>query len=956
MFCTNCGTKLEDGSIFCTNCGSKLIDSNIAEVSSNGVAETNKVVDASTGVEVNGVIDASSVVDSSAVADASAMNTSEVAEPQVAENKDLEAEIQDTYNLTQEQQVPNGQAEVSAEQPELGQQWENAEAGEPVAFCTSCGTQLDKDSEFCTNCGAKVAVTAPDEQPMQQVTAPDEQPMQQVTAPDEQPLQQVTAPDEQPMQQVTAGPAQAETPVSNQGLPTPVQGSNQVQDVDSTSVKTKKSKKGLFAAIIILAVLVLGAGGFIIFSKITLGKLGDSVETFKALVAEKGLDNIEEYSNLIEEAEEKASGWLLFGAADMEKRLEEATAECILLSEDLVKIKVKISDFENLDKTLIMDSNQIATINEYVSSLNDAISAGDKDEAENILAELESYKNILVSDSRSYVESLLADLKNYYNHDFSAEDWNLLENEFAMVENYINANEFVKAKDQISTSNTKIAEIEERIIMEKEAEAFATLNAKPQTLTVMISDVMYNEESYRNEFEAALEAELGIDIVFHQITDGYSDGVKTSIASGYMPDVFYLSRDMYKEYQDKGLLVDITQYWNESELLSSSNFYGKEAMERLQIDGKLYGFSPVRGYTNVIYIRKSWLEQAGLSVPKTYDEFYQMLAAFSDNNMDGKDTYGMTAPGFISVEEPYTSFLQPFYQKAIADIYQNSSGEWIDGFEQQDMLDALYRLQDAYSKGYLDPGMADRTTKDAITEFGSGKCGVISLWEGVGADFLTNELKKNGIEDDIIVMEPLAEMGGYIGTEPGVFVITTNCKNPGGVVKYFFEPMLDGGTVQKLWTYGVEGYHWAAADATKPQDLESQEVTTEQESTTSTEEGLPNQLATLQYQSMVANTYNYNFIDPLRALAAFKDGDPGLTMISDIAELSSKIANQYYMPYQNVIFNDTYWRSFGDIQSKRIATIYSVIKDSVDPLIAMEDYKTYTQSIMNQVLTELNQY
>ena len=35
--------------------------------------------------------------------------------------------------------------------------------------------------------------------------------------------------------------------------------------------------------------------------------------------------------------------------------------------------------------------------------------------------------------------------------------------------------------------------------------------------------------------------------------------------------------------------------------------------------------------------------------------------------------------------------------------------------------------------------------------------------------------------------------------------ITSACQNPEGVFKYFIDPILDGGEVQTLWQYGVEG-------------------------------------------------------------------------------------------------------------------------------------------------------
>lgn len=868
MFCANCGSMLEDGSMFCSNCGSKI---------------------------------------------ESAIEDSKRSEEQ-------SSEIEDEQSSVVEEQ---SSVEAQAEEPVLEetQPMEEVQPMEEIlSFCNTCGVLLDKDCVFCANCGSRF--TPVEEKVPQQPEINPAKPM----------MQQFAAPDETPKVE--------EPKLSQQAAQTPLQGVPVEQEQVTTIQSTKKrSKKGLVAAIIVFTVLVLGAGGFLIFSKITLGKLGDSVAAFKTLATEKGLEDLEEYATLIKDGEEKSKGWIMFGASDLEKKLDQATTDCIELSDGLIELKAKRSNYENLSQSLILEGNQEGTINDYLAKFDEAITLADTEEATKVLSELEDLRSTIINDNTVSIRTLMDDLNNYNNSDFSQEDWDTLNKELTIAENYILANEFVKAKDQILNCSATIASIEEKIANDKEAEAIATLYAKPQTLTVMISQVMYDDVNYRNEFEKALEAEIGIDIEFAQIqTENYYDAVNMSFVAGVLPDVVYLSTDMYKEFQHSGVLTDLTDYWYDSELLASNHFYGEETMERLKIDGRLYGFTPVRGSTCVTYIRKSWLDKVGLSVPKTYDEFYQMLAAFTEKKVGGKGTYGMTAPGFLENSEPYTSFLQPFYQNAVVDVYQNASGEWVDGFAQQEMVDALYRLQEAYQHGYLDKDMAKREVNDAIAEFGSGKCGVISLWEGIGADLLTDELKKNGIEDDIIVMEPLAEMGSYIGGEPGVFVISSDCKSPGGVVKYFFEPMLDGGAVQKLWTYGVEGYHWNTAEAT-----------------TEGSNGLQSSIVTLPYPSMNPITYNYNLIDPLRALAYFKDTDPGLGMISDIAVQSSAIANQYYKPYQSVKYSESYWNLFGQIQTERVATINKIMVDGIDPITALEEYQAQMQYNMEQVLSEMNQ-
>ncbi len=947
MFCAYCGTKLEDGSVFCSNCGKKTIDSTIGSmvdhttestedssinsaVDSTVVESTvnstldstvdstinntiNNTVDSTVDSTINNTVD-STEVDSTINNSTDSTETIEVGLEVAGLEVEREADnAQVMPNIPTEESTIDRNVEESTKQIDYQLSEQAATNDEGFATevkidmraCSVCGTLLEHDSVFCSNCGSRVTAVG----------------------------QELNL----------SNPNGYINPVETHMASSGISEEEQLSLTKNDKKQKAKSKKRLIIAAAIMAVLLLGLGGFFIYTKVTLGNLEDRVIAFENLVIDKGLEGYEEYAALIKEAKEKAEGWNVFGVSELEDRLLVATKDCESLSQELASLMIKKSDYENLGLAFIMDSSQENTILNYLENFDTAIAMADAEKAKQILTSLATEKTSLITDNQIYLDSLLQDLYNYENPDFTPEDWEEYNDQVTLAEYYMNNFQFIQARDQIYYCEESRADIEQRIITEKEAATIALLYAKPETLNVMISDVIYNDTSYRYEFEQALEAELGIDVIFEQYeADSYYDAVNTVFASNTMPDVVYLSQDMYKEFQSKGYLLDITQYWQESSLLGASNYYGEDAMERLKIDGKIYGFTPVRGYTSVTYIRQSWLEELGLSVPTNYEEFYQMLVAFTENKMgeNNSSSYGMTAPGFLYNSEPYTSFLQEFYQDAVPEIYQASNGEWVDGFDQQEMVDALYRLQDAYNLGLLDQSMANRSVMDAISEFGSGKCGVISLWEGDGADYLINELKKNGIENDIIVMEPLAEMGGYIGKEPAVFALTTKCENPGGVMKYFFEPMLDGGTVQKLWTYGVEGYHWSSAEMSED---------------TSSLSNLNNQLVVLPYEGMDEITYNYNFIDPLRALATLDEIDPGISQISDLAAISASIANQYYEASPNVKYNETYWYYFGEIQAAREEAVTKVMLDGYDPYTAIEEYKYNVQYIMDQVLSEMNQ-
>lgn len=67
----------------------------------------------------------------------------------------------------------------------------------------------------------------------------------------------------------------------------------------------------------------------------------------------------------------------------------------------------------------------------------------------------------------------------------------------------------------------------------------------------------------------------------------------------------------------------------------------------ISVDGKLYGLPRVRDLARGAFLyRKDWLDQLKLPEPKTIDDFYRVLQAFTHNDPDqnGKnDTYGLVA-------------------------------------------------------------------------------------------------------------------------------------------------------------------------------------------------------------------------------------------------------------------------------------------------------------------------
>ncbi|MDC7291999.1 extracellular solute-binding protein [Butyrivibrio sp. DSM 10294] len=330
---------------------------------------------------------------------------------------------------------------------------------------------------------------------------------------------------------------------------------------------------------------------------------------------------------------------------------------------------------------------------------------------------------------------------------------------------------------------------------------------KPTSITIMVDGTLITQENGRDEFEARWEALTGIDLIIIQPEhDVYYDEVTKVFESGDLPDAVLLSSSYYTTYAAKQLLADITPYYSGSDLESKVNAAGNGSLiDGIKINGKLYGITPTRGNGCVTYIKKAWLDNVGMSAPTNYAEYLEMLKAFTEKDPDGDgvngNTYGVSAAGIINNEAPYINYLPEFYQDAYPSFYQKDDGTWTDGFFEDSMKSALERIQDAYSKGYIDKTIAENGTGDCRDKFYANEYGVFTYWAGTWAKTLSNKLVEAGVDGEIVAIPPLEETGTYLERVAPVWCITSSCKNPSGVYKYFLETMCDGGEVEELWTY-----------------------------------------------------------------------------------------------------------------------------------------------------------
>ena len=481
------------------------------------------------------------------------------------------------------------------------------------------------------------------------------------------------------------------------------------------------------------------------------------------------------------------------------------------------------------------------------------------------------------------------------------------------------------------------------------------------------------QADFKAQWEAAVGEKLGHPITLN-ITQldhsDYSGTVSRTLTTGQpgdagYPDALIMSATMLRQYQTTGLLWDLASAYDNAEFQSRVNF--PQVNENIRTpDGKQFGFAPTYGNGCVTYIKQGWLDAAGKTIDdiKTFDDYYALLKAFTENDPDGNGaggTYGVIAAGFGKLDEaPFINYMPEFWQGAYPSFYQKD-GTWVDGFTEQATIDALARLHQAYADGIIDPDTEEAGTKQAREKFFSNDQttseGAFTYWAGTWLRTLSDNLVKNevkkadGSQETLVQLPPIQEIkdtwGGYLNREAPVWVITDDGDGDDAreqaIFDALFETMLDGDKVQTLWTYGAEDVHWS----TKAEEFKTNEGT-ENEAAYTYEDG---QFHLKQSPNDPNTIWKKNHLDAVLVIAPLTNG-----FVSDDPLVTE--GNNFFL--ENAVdapaaaSSETLSGVEADLVSLKTQLVNMAVVGEITPEEAVAQYTEQFGDVCATILEELN--
>lgn len=144
------------------------------------------------------------------------------------------------------------------------------------------------------------------------------------------------------------------------------------------------------------------------------------------------------------------------------------------------------------------------------------------------------------------------------------------------------------------------------------------------------------------------------------------------------PDIIHMLGEWVPDFVQMGLIEDIT---DEVKAWSDYSAFPQSTWDVATVDGRIYGIPSIAS-TRVLVYRDDLLQQAGLPVPKTWEDLRKAAKAMTkDTNGDGKiDVYGFAFCSSSEAVRGPQEFGVFLYSVDHGRLAVQKDGKWVPGF------------------------------------------------------------------------------------------------------------------------------------------------------------------------------------------------------------------------------------------------------------------------------------
>ncbi|GEM_PF-848590 len=322
-----------------------------------------------------------------------------------------------------------------------------------------------------------------------------------------------------------------------------------------------------------------------------------------------------------------------------------------------------------------------------------------------------------------------------------------------------------------------------------------------------------------NEYVDFLQEKTGVRIQIESPgSSGYMEKLNILMASGDYPDAFMVTagnKNTLMKYGADGMLVDLRPYIDSGKYPNFSKIPEEAWLSVTDEEGHVWGFPYHRhdAYNQVVYINKTWLDALNLQIPRTIEEFYEVMKAFTERDPDGNgqhDTFGLLGNSDLS----YGGRI--FKAAFDAETYKYVDGELLPPELTEEYKQYLIFMNKLIQENILDPEWPTTNSTIFREKVNTLKYGVFNgFWH-----FQSNLEFADGVFDHYIAIElplrPNGEKSKFsFNTLSRHFIgIPITTKDVDGLMAFFDWVLSDEGT--RYVYLGIEDFNYTMKDG-KPE-------------------------------------------------------------------------------------------------------------------------------------------
>lgn len=339
-----------------------------------------------------------------------------------------------------------------------------------------------------------------------------------------------------------------------------------------------------------------------------------------------------------------------------------------------------------------------------------------------------------------------------------------------------------------------------------------------------------------------LEEKTGIHLEWQVAasSDNVKDKIATMFAAKNMTDIILTGVGNSNRYDKasesmfglQGLVLPLNEYLDTISVGYKAAFEELDGMREYITtpDGNIYSLPNVDGslhvqYNMKLWLNTKWLDNLGLKMPTTTDEFYNVLKAFKEQDANGNGDPNDEIPLSTVTSGAGTQIdgflMNPFQLTSETKKLYVDNGTVTYAPVQEGYKEGLKYLNKLYEEGLLNPESFTQDKANQININEAGEDCVIGAFlaqrPGYACDLTTmpNSKKWEQYQSLAPLKGPdgkaVASWNPYVMYQTGMTFISSTCSNPEAAFRFLDYLATEEGTMRSA--LGVEGVHWKAAEA-----------------------------------------------------------------------------------------------------------------------------------------------